>query len=150
MNSLVRWDPLKEMVEMQNRMSQLFGRPNPTGKGDREFMTVAEWTPSVDIVENNGEWLIKAELPDVKKEDVKVSVENGVLSISGERKLEKEEKGKKYHRVECAYGNFMRSFTLPDATDGTRVSAEYKDGILKVHLPKGEKTKPKQVEIKSN
>jgi len=150
MNSLVRWDPFKEMDELQSRMSRLLGRSNLTGNGDKELMTVAEWTPSVDIVESDKEWLIKAELPDVKKEDVKVSVENGVLSLAGERKLEKEEKGRKYHRVECAYGNFVRSFTLPEGTDGARVSADYKDGVLKVHLPKGEKSKPKQVEIKSS
>jgi len=150
MNSLVRWDPFKEMDELQSRMSRLLGGSNLTGNGDKELMTVAEGTPSVDIVESDKEWLIKAELPDVKKEDVKVSVENGVLLLAGERKLEKEEKGRKYHRVECAYGNFVRSFTLPEGTDGARVSADYKDGVLKVHLPKGEKSKPKQVEIKSS
>jgi HSP20 family protein len=91
---------------------------------------------------------VKAEIPEMKKEDIKINVHEDVLTISGERKYEKEEKGKKYHRVERAYGSFMRSFTLPEDADGTKVSAEYKDGVLKVHLPKSEKAKPKAIEVK--
>jgi HSP20 family protein len=91
---------------------------------------------------------VKAEIPEMKKEDIKINVHDDVLTISGERKYEKEEKGKKYHRVERAYGSFMRSFTLPEEADGTKVSAEYKDGVLKVHLPKSEKAKPKAIEVK--
>ena len=111
-------------------------------------MTITQWAPSVDIIEDDKEYLVKADLPEVKKEDVKVTVENGVLTITGERKFEKEEKDKKYHRIERSYGNFFRSFTLPDAADGSKVNAEFKDGVLKVHLPKSEKTKPKAVEVK--
>lgn len=84
----------------------------------------------------------------MKKEDIKITVQDDVLSISGERKQEKEEKGKKYHRIERAYGCFERSFTLPEDADGTKVNAEYKDGVLKVHLPKSEKAKPKAIEVK--
>jgi HSP20 family protein len=102
----------------------------------------------VDISEDNNEYVVKAELPEMKKEEVKVSVENGELTISGERKIEKEEKGKKYHRIERSYGSFMRSFTLPETVSGEKVSAEFKDGILTVHLPKDEKTKPKSIEVK--
>ncbi|MGZ4872991.1 MAG: Hsp20/alpha crystallin family protein, partial [Candidatus Angelobacter sp.] len=115
-----------------------------------EPMTLSEWAPSVDIIEDEKEWLIQADLPEVKKEDVKVSVENGALSITGERKLEKEEKDKKYHRVERAYGSFVRSFTLPDDADATKVNAEFKDGVLKVHVAKSEAAKPKQIEVKVN
>jgi hypothetical protein len=97
----------------------------------------------VDITEDDKEYLIKAELPEVKKEDVKVTVENGTLTITGERKFEKEEKGKKYHRMERAYGSFMRSFTLPEGAAGDKVSADFKDGVLKVHLPKSAEAKPK-------
>jgi HSP20 family protein len=149
MNALTRWDPFKEMEETQGRLARIFGlSPNRAASEGREAMTIAEWAPSVDIIEDDKEWLVKADLPEVRKEDVKVTVENGVLTITGERKLEKEEKDKKYHRVERAYGNFLRSFTLPDAADGPRVSAEFKDGVLKVHLPKSEKAKPKAVEVK--
>ena len=108
---------------------------------------MAEWAPLVDITEDDKEYVIKTELPEIKKEDVKVAVENGLLTIVGERKFEKEE-NKKYHRVERAYGRFVRSFVLPDGADAEKVNAEFKDGVLKVHLPKSEKTKPKQIEVK--
>jgi len=102
----------------------------------------------VDIAEDDKEYVITAELPEIKKEGVKVTVESGVLTISGERKFEKEEKGKKYHRIERAYGSFVRSFTVPDDADGSKVSAEFKEGVLRVHMPKSEKARPKSVEIK--
>jgi HSP20 family protein len=110
-------------------------------------MTVAQWSPLVDITEDEKEYVIKAELPELKKEDVKISVQHDVVSISGERKSEKEEKGKKYHRVERQYGRFVRSFTLPEDSDGSKIAAEYKDGVLKVRLPKSEKAKPKSIEV---
>lgn len=109
---------------------------------------MADWVPTVDISESEGEYLIKAELPEVKKEDVKVTVEDGVLTIQGERRQEKEEKGKRFHRVERSYGSFVRSFTLPESVDDTAVKAEYKDGVLALHLPKTEKVKPKAIEVK--
>src|SRR2546429_5312964 len=139
--TLTRWEPLQEMEEFQNRLSTLFGRPQRRGNG-REEITLPEWTPLADITEDEKEYLIKAELPEIKKEDVKVTVENGVLTITGERKFEKEEKDKKYHRIERSYGSFTRSFMLPDGADGVKVNAEFKDGVLKVHLPKSEKAKP--------
>jgi HSP20 family protein len=149
MNALIRWDPFKEMEELQSRFGPLLGlTPARTENGGRELMTITEWTPSVDIIEDEKEWLVKADLPEVNKENVKVTVENGVLTITGERKFEKEEKDKKYHRIERSYGSFLRSFTLPDAADGTKVSAEFKDGVLKVHLPKSEKAAPRTIEVK--
>ena len=111
-------------------------------------MTVAEWAPTVDITEDEKNYIIKAELPDVKKEDVHVRVENGVLTITGERKAEKEEKNKKYHRVERSYGSFARSFTLPENVEAEKVSAAYKDGLLTVTVAKSEKAQPKQIEVK--
>jgi HSP20 family protein len=149
MNTLTRWDPFKEMEDLQGRFAKFFGLTQPrVGNEGREALTVAEWAPSVDITEDDKEYLVKADLPEVKKEDVRVTVENGVLTILGERKFEKEEKDKKYHRIERAYGNFIRSFTLPDAVDGSRVAGEFKDGVLRVRLPKTEKAKPKAVEVK--
>ncbi|MGZ5544900.1 MAG: Hsp20/alpha crystallin family protein [Limisphaerales bacterium] len=149
MNTLVRLDPFKEMEEIQNRLAKYFG-VGPTRLTDikEEPMTLSEWAPSVDIIEDEKEWLVKADLPEVKKEDVKVSVENGALVITGERKLEKEEKEKKYHRIERAYGKFLRTFTLPEGADGTKIAADFKDGVLKVHLPKSEKAKAKAIEVK--
>lgn len=142
------WDPFKQIEDIEKRLSTFLGRPLGARDGGKESMTVAEWSPLVDITEDEKEYLIKAELPEIKKEDVKLTVQDDVITISGERKYEKEEKGKKYHRVERAYGSFVRSFTLPEDADGTKVSAEYKDGILKVHLPKSEKAKPKSIEVK--
>lgn len=149
MNTITRWDPFKELEDLQTRLSTMFGR-SPVRKegGKEEAMTIAEWAPLVDISEDEKEYLIKAELPEVKKEDVKVAVQDDVLTLSGERTLEKEEKGKKWHRVERAYGSFSRSFTLPEDADPTKVNAEFKDGVLNVHLAKSEKAKPKSIEVK--
>ncbi|MGH7251807.1 MAG: Hsp20/alpha crystallin family protein [Nitrospiraceae bacterium] len=146
--NLVRWDPFRELEDMSDRLNRMFGRPAARPESGKEAMTVADWIPAVDISETDAEYLIKAELPEVKKEDVKVTVQHGVLSIHGERKHEKEEKGKKYHRVERSYGSFTRSFTLPDEVDETKVRAEFKDGMLHLHLPKSEKAKPKAIDVK--
>jgi HSP20 family protein len=148
MNPIARWDLFKEMEELQNRMATLFGRAPVRKEANKEAMTTADWAPLVDIAEDEKEYLIKAELPEVTKDDVKVSLQEGVLTITGERQFEKEEKGKKYHRVERAYGSFARSFSLPEDADPTKVQSEFKDGVLKVHLPKSEKAKPKSVEVK--
>jgi HSP20 family protein len=137
------------MEDIHDRLFTLFKNTQPrNGSGEQESLTVSEWTPLVDITEDDKEYLIKAELPEVKKEEVKVTVENGLLTISGERKIEKEEKGKRYHRVERAYGSFVRSFSLPDDADGNKVNAEFKEGVLRVHLAKSEHAKPKQIEVK--
>lgn len=145
--TLVRWDPFRELEDMSDRLNRVFARP-ATRTAGKETLTVADWIPTVDISETEGEYLIKAELPEVKKEDVKVTVEDGVLTIQGERRQEKEEKGKKYHRVERSYGSFVRSFSLPDFVDEGAVKAEYKDGVLNLHLPKTEKAKPKAIDVK--
>ena len=149
MNAITRWDPFRELDELQSRLSTLFGRAPIRKNGAKdEALAVAEWAPLVDIVEDDNEYLIKAELPEVKKDEVKVTVQDDVLTITGERQYEKEEKEKKYHRVERAYGSFARSFTLPEDADGEKVAAEFKDGVLKVHLPKSEKARPKTIEVK--
>ncbi|HEY6973083.1 MAG TPA: Hsp20/alpha crystallin family protein [Nitrospiraceae bacterium] len=147
MTALMRWDPFRELEDMSDRLNRMFARPAARTNG-KETMIVADWVPTVDISETDGEYQIKAEIPDVKKEDVKVTLEDGVLTIQGERKQEKEEKGKKYHRVERSYGSFVRSFSLPDVIDEEKVKAEFKDGVLNLHLPKSEKAKPKAIEVK--
>jgi HSP20 family protein len=147
---LTRWNPFKEMEQLQNRLSSFWnGEPFRSTNGQEEALTVAEWSPKVDIVEDDKEFLIKAELPEMKREDIKVAVDANILTISGERRLEKEEKNKRYHRIECEYGSFARSFALPPATLGDKVAAEFKDGVLKVHLPKdAQAATGKNVEIK--
>lgn len=147
--SLVRWDPFRELEEMSNRLNKVFNREAPTiPPTRRELMTTADWTPLVDIKETPEEFIIKAELPEMSKEEVKVFVKDGLLTISGERKLEKEEKGKKFHRIERSYGSFMRSFTLPEDVDEKKLVASYKDGVLDVHLPKSPMEKPRAIEVK--
>jgi len=148
MNTLTRWDPFKDLDELQGRLATIFGRtPFRFEKGEKELMTVADWAPLVDVIEDEKEYLIKVELPEVKKEDVKVSVNEDVLTITGERLKMKEETGKKFHRLERFYGSFARSFAVPRDADGTRLMAEFKEGILKIRLPKSEKAKPRNVEI---
>ena len=139
----------RELDDLQHRLATLFGRAPIRPPSDKEeALTVAEWAPLVDIVEHDTEYLIKAELPGVKKDDVKVTVQDDVLTITGERTFEKEEKGRKYHRVERAYGRFARSFTLSEDADGNKVTAEFNHGVLNVHLPKSERAKPKSIEVK--
>lgn len=142
---LTKWDPFREMEDMIDRYSKSLSWPR---RSSQEIITAGDWAPRVDIVETENEFTVKAEIPEVKKEDVKISVEDGVLKISGERRQEKEEKNKKFHRVERFYGSFMRSFILPDNVDESKVDASFKDGILSVKLPKSEKTKPKAIEVK--
>ena len=142
------WDPFREMEEMQSRLASLFARRLPIPDGREEPFGLTEWMPPVDISEDDREYTVKAELPGMAKEDVKVTVEKGVLSITGERQAEKEDKDKKYHRIERSYGSFIRSFTLPEGAVADKVSAEFKDGILKLHLPKDEKAKSKTVDVK--
>jgi HSP20 family protein len=146
--NLVRWDPFRELQEVTEQLNRVFGRSVARRENGKEQLTVADWIPLVDISETEHAYVIKAELPDVKKEDVKVTVQEGVLTIQGERTQERDEKGLKYHRVERSYGRFVRSFTLPDYVEDTKVKAEFKDGVLSLHLPKSEKTQPKAIEVK--
>ena len=143
------WNPWRDLDDWPVRLGSLF-EPALTNGGRDDSFAVAGWVPVVDISEDEKEYLIKAELPGIKKEDVKVTVENGMLTLSGERKVEKEEKDKRFHRVERSYGSFLRRFTLPDATSVTKVNAEFKDGVLQVRLPKHESAKPEQIEVKVN
>ena len=137
----------RNFEEMSDRLNKILA-PRNLPYEFSEKLTVAEWAPPVDIVETDKEYLFKAELPEVKKENVNVTFQEGMLTIEGERIAEKEEKGKKYHRVERSYGNFVRSFTLPKDADETKITAEFKDGLLLIHLPKTDKPRPKSVEVK--
>jgi len=153
MKTLEIWNPFRELDEVQNRLSAFFGGFPEFGKVPRRMFgngdkALPDWAPPMDISEDEKEYLVKADLPEMKKEDVKVIIENGVLSVSGERKSEKEEKKKKFHRIERSYGTFLRTFTLPEDADSAKIAAEFKDGVLKVHLPKSSAAKPKPVEVK--
>lgn len=149
--NITRWNPFSELEDMSDRLNRIFGRSLTSQLGgSNQEIAIPDWSPAVDIAETKNEYHIKVELPEVKKEDVKVSLADGMLQIKGERKLEKEEKDKKFHRIERYYGSFMRSFAIPDNVDESKLKAEYKDGMLNIHLPKSEKVKAKSTEIKIN
>ena len=144
--SLIKWQPFGEMDEAFNRlMPSLFSRFPRTAAGNGGKF---EWAPSADISETDAEYLIRAELPAVNKQDVKVTLDQGIIAISGERKTDKETKDEKFHRVESFRGAFSRSFSVPDNIDEKGIRAESKDGVLTVHLPKTKASTPKPVEVK--
>jgi len=147
--SLIRWDPFSDMDAMFNRMlSGNFARWPRVSPGSQEGRKI-EWSPSADISETDKEYVIRAELPAVKKEDVQVTFEEGIITIKGERRQQKDDKDEKYHRVESFYGSFERAFSLPDNVNSDAIRCESKDGILTVHIPKTEivKQKAKQISV---
>src|SRR3989454_1313053 len=150
LNKVTTWNPLREMDEAQNRFNPFFlaGFPNRMGSGEIHSLAVADWSPEVDISEDDHGYLLKADLPEMKKDDVRVTVEDGILNVSGERKTEKEDQKRKFHRIERSYGTFRRSFTLPEDADSTKVTAEFRDGVLKVHLPTTARPRSKALEVK--
>jgi HSP20 family protein len=149
--AIVRWEPFRDLAGLQERMNRLFEesvRTRGTASGQEEDWALGgSWAPPVDIFEQDGNIVLKAEIPGIEPKDVELRVENNVLTIKGERKLENEVKRESYHRVERAYGVFTRQFTLPTTVDAENIKAEYKDGMLKVSLPKREEAKPKQISI---
>jgi HSP20 family protein len=149
MNTLITWNQLREMEEARNRFHRfLDGFSNRIGPDETHSLTVTDWSPEVDISEDDHGYLLKADLPEMKKDDVRVTVEDGILSVSGERKSEKTDQKRKFHRIERAFGNFRRSFTLPEDADSSKVTADFRDGVLKVHLPTAAKPRSKAFEVK--
>ena len=149
MNTLITWKQLREMDEAQNRFNRFLGEfPNRMGNGEPHSLTVADWSPEVDISQDEHGYLLKADLPEMKKDDVRVTVEDGILCVSGERKSLKEDQKRKFHRIERSFGNFRRSFTLPQDANGSKVTADFRDGVLKVHLPTTAIAKSKAFEVK--
>jgi HSP20 family protein len=139
---LTRFDPFRDMARLQDEMSRLFderlvGSPESMG-----------WTPACDVYEDGDEVVIRVALAGVSPKDVDIRFENGVLTLKGERKMEREEKKENYHRVEMSYGSFTRSFALPATVDAEKIRAESKDGVLSVHLPKKLEAKPKAIQVK--
>ncbi len=141
--NIVNWTPLRDMDSIFDRYFNQLGRV-PVREGELKDL---EWRPSADISETKTHYVIKAQLPDVEKEDVHVAVENGVLTISGERRFEKEEETETTHRIESMYGKFARSFTLPSDADEAAISAKSRNGMLKVRIPKKSETKEEAVRI---
>jgi len=147
--AIVRWSPFRGMVSLQDEMNKIFdeffGRV-PSGVE----MDEGVWSPSVDISENNNVITINAEIPGMSKEDIELNIQDNTMTLKGEKKQEKEEKDADYHRVERSYGAFVRSFALPTAVQADKVKASYKNGVLRIILPKSEEVKPKEIPIEVN
>ena len=149
MSTLTTWNPYHELERLQDRVLRAMRvAPTQSEQDGDSLLTLSDWSPAVDITGEEKEYLITADLPQVEKDDVKVVVENGSLVIRGERKRENAHKDKKVHRIERSYGSFQRSFSLPEDADGNGVTASFKDGALRVSLPKSEEKKPKHIEVR--
>lgn len=146
--NLTRWDPFREMEELSGRLNRMFGVAPRPRLADENGATFTDWTPALDVEETDKEYLVKADLPAIKKDEIKIQVEDGMLCLEGERRQEKEEKNRKFHRVERSYGRFMRRLALPTDVDEQKVAAEFKDGVLQVHLPKAAAAKPRSTNVK--
>ena len=144
--TLVNWSPFRELEDVFDRYNRLISRAVP-GTSPGESAEVVQWRPAANISETDREYLIKAELPEVQKKDVEVTVNDGVITIRGERRFERSDDTEKQHRVESFYGTFARSFSLPADADESKISAESKDGVLTVRIPKTPVVKPKPIEI---
>ena len=143
--AIVRWSPFRDIIGLQDEMNRLFD--SFSRSSDSPTLTEGTWAPSVDIYETKDAIVLDAELPGLNQKEISVTVVDNVLTIKGEKKQEKEVKEENYHRVERSYGSFSRSFTLPVGVKADSIKASYKDGVLKVSLPKAEETKPKQIDI---
>ena len=141
------WDPFRELEEMSSRLNRFFGRALLPMDGD-VAPAASEWSPSVNIAETDKAYMVTAELPQVKREDVHVTLEGQTLTIEGNRKHEREEKGMKYHRVESYFGHFQRRFTLPDDVEASKLDASYKDGTLSISIPKAPVKRTPALEVK--
>jgi HSP20 family protein len=147
--NIVRFDPIRDMAALQDRVNRIFA--DAYRRDNDDLMTRGAWVPPVDIYETgNHELVLRAELPDVPREDIALRVENNTLTISGERKMDTEIKEQQYHRIERTYGTFSRAFTLPPTVDTSAIAAEYKNGVLTVRLPLREEAKPKQIQVQVN
>lgn len=144
MNMTTHWNPKRDLELLQNRVQMLFGSPLGLFRGGEQ--SPREWTPLVDIAEDGKEFTIKADLPEVKKENVKVTLEDGSICITGERKQEKDEQ-RQFHRIERPYGLFERRFSLPEAALADKMKADFENGMLRVHIPKVEKKRPETMSI---
>ncbi|MCL5266803.1 MAG: Hsp20/alpha crystallin family protein [Bacteroidetes bacterium] len=142
---LSTWSPFRDLVNMQREIGRVFDNLFSDTEGN---LIVSDWAPRVDVMEHQDSYTIKAELPGVSKNDVKITLHENVLSIRGEKKQEKEEKDANFHRVERSYGVFERQFALPTGVKSDKIDASYKDGILTITLPKVEEAKPKEIEVK--
>jgi HSP20 family protein len=145
--AIVRWEPFRDLLSLQERMNRMFDESYRGRQAGEDWALGGSWAPAVDIYEDNGSIVLQAELPGLDPKDVEVRVENNVLTLRGQRKLDESVTKDSYHRVERSYGAFTRSFTLPNVVDTEKIQANYKDGVLRLTLPTREEAKPKQIAI---
>jgi HSP20 family protein len=145
--AMVRWDPFQELISLQDRMNRLFEQTLDRSRGDRGGLVAGTWSPAVDIYETADGVVLQAELPGLSKDDIDIQVRENILTLKGERRLEKDVKQENYLRVERSYGSFQRAFTLPAAVQADKIRAVFKDGVLHLNIPKAEEAKPKQIKV---
>jgi HSP20 family protein len=145
--AIVRWEPFRELSTLQNEMNRLFNTAFDAPAGSNGGNTLRRWMPAMDLVETEDHFVLRADLPGLKQDDVKIEFEDGTLTVSGERKAEHESKNEGYYRVERAFGSFSRSLTLPQGIDPEAVTANFDNGVLEVRIPKPEARKPRRIEI---
>lgn len=145
--NLVRCNPYDEMTGLRHRFNRLFDFPRLPSLWEREAELTASWRPVVDVYEEKDAYVIKAELPGVDKKDISVDLKGRILVIKGERATDSEVKEENYYRRERTFGKFQRAFSLPESLDADQISADFKDGVLKITVPKAEEAKPKQVTV---
>lgn len=144
--AIIRWDPFRDMITLRERMNRLF-EDFFASRGEEQDLLSGSWSPSVDIYETEHDVVLTAELPGMDEKDIDIKVEDNTLTISGERRMEKEVKEENFHRIERAYGSFCRSFTLPNYVDQDKITAEYDNGLLKITMPKKPELKPRKVKV---
>jgi HSP20 family protein len=145
---IVQWNPFHDLEQMHDRLASLFADGH--SRNGRELSTAEAWAPTVDIIENESAYLVTAELPGVRKEDIQITLEDGLLTLAGERKQEQTEKTRKFHRIERSYGAFSRSFSLPKNVDAEKIEARFRDGVLAVAVAKSETARPRHIEVRVN
>jgi HSP20 family protein len=145
--TITRWDPFRDLVSLQDRMNRLFDESLRSRAGEEDISDAA-WAPPVDIYQTPSKIVVKAELPEVDRKDIDINVDNGILTLRGERKLQEEIKKEDYYRMERQYGTFSRSFSLPGDVDQNEIEAVYQEGVLTIEIPKSTRSKPRQIHIK--
>ena len=144
--AIIRWDPFRDLVSLREKMNRLFEEAF-TSRGEEKDLVAGTWTPSVDIYETESALVLTAEVPGIDENDIEIKIEDNTLTLTGERRFEKETKEENYHRIERAYGSFYRSFTLPNSIDQDKIEAQHENGVLKINMPKKPELKPRKVKV---
>lgn len=146
--SVMRWDPFRDLLSIQDEMNQIFRRTLGQGDTGREGEPRARWAPALDILERDNAYVVNLEVPGVKQDDLEITLDDGVLTVKGERSFTQETDKEQYHRVERRYGSFRRSITLPSRTKADAIEATFENGVLQIVVPKAEEAKPRRIQVR--